>query len=104
MITGNIRFAPETSLIIGNIKASRISPAGSPNFLSSAFGEPVPSESDNLFPSPALYRRTIAQKAPGPEDEDQYQDGEDYNVRPANADILVGHGADDTDEDAAHDR
>src|SRR5215210_2504105 len=104
MITGNIRFAPETPLISGNRKASRIKPPGSPNLLSSAFGEPAPGEPDNLFPSPALYRRAVAQKTPGPEDQDQDQDGEDDDVRPANADVLVGHRADDADEDAAHDR
>src|SRR4028118_799744 len=93
-MTGNIRPRPKAPFISGNRNASRMSPTGNAYSLARAI----------LLSSPALHRRAIAQKAAGPEDEDQDQDCKDGDVRPANADVLVRHRTDDTDEDTADDR
>src|SRR3990170_5791075 len=93
-MTGNIRSAPRAPFISGNRNASRMSPAGNAYSLARA----------TLLSSPALYCRAVAQETPGPEDQYQYQDGKDNDIRPANADVLVGHRADDADENTAHDR
>src|SRR5215207_3064013 len=56
-----------------------------------------------LSPSP-LHRRAVTQEPPGPEDQDQDENGEDDDVRPPDANVLVVHRADDADEDAAQNR
>src|SRR3712207_303620 len=84
-MTGNIRSRPRAPFISGNRNASRMSPTGSAYSLARA----------TLLSSPALHRRAVAQKTAGPEDEDQDQDGKDDDVRPANADVLIRHRADD---------
>src|SRR4028118_670771 len=90
-MTGNIRPRSKASFISGNRNASRMSPTGKAYSLARAI----------LLSSPALHRRAVAQKAAGPEDEDQDQDGKDGDVRPADADVLVRHRTNDTDEDTA---
>src|SRR4051794_9946943 len=92
MITGNIRFAPRAWFIRGNRNASKIRPTGSPNLLSSAA----------LFTPTTLYRRTITQEPPGSEDQNQDEDRENHHIRPPNAYVLVGHGADDANENPAY--
>src|SRR5829696_3013772 len=103
MITENIRFAPETSLISGNrIRAESNRPAARTS--SEAPSAKPHAANRTLFPSTTLYRRAVAQKTSGPENQDQDQDGKDDYIRPANADVLVAHRADDADKDTAHDR
>src|SRR5215210_204523 len=80
------------------MNASRIRPAGNPNLFSNTLSESI------LLSPAALYRRTISQETPRSEDQNQYQNSEDHHVRPADADVLVGHRAYYADQEPAHHR
>src|SRR5829696_2189247 len=90
MITGYIRFVPRPSLTNGNRRARTIRSAGSPYFLST------------VLLSPSLHRRAVAEEAARAEHQHHDQDGEDHDLRPPDADVLVAHGAYYPDEYAPH--
>src|SRR5918997_1447664 len=91
MITGKISSSSNAPSTTGKKNAATMSSAGSPYFLSRA---------TPLLPAP-LHRRAVPEEARGPEYKDHNQHGEDHDRRPPHAYVLVGHGADDPDEEAA---
>src|SRR3712207_5022127 len=91
MMTGKISSRSNVLSTIGKTNAATMSRAGSPYLLSRA---------TPLLPAPR-HRRAVPEEARRPEYKDHNQHGEDHDRRPPHAYVLVGHGADDPDEEAA---
>src|SRR5215210_4725605 len=89
MMTGKIRSRSRAQSTIGKMNATTMSSAGSPYFLSRA----------TLLLPASLHRRAVAEQARGPENEHHDENGEDHDRGPPDAYVLVGHGADDADEE-----
>src|SRR5215210_7877866 len=89
MITGKIRSRSRAQSTIGKMNATTMNSAGSPYFLSRA---------TPLVPAP-LHRRAVAEQARRPENEHHEENGEDHDRGPPDAYVLVGHGADDADQE-----
>src|SRR5918998_1735324 len=89
MMTGKISSRSNVLSTIGKTNAATMSRAGSPYLLSRA---------TPLLPAP-LHRRAVPEEARRPEYKDHNQHGEDHDRGPPDAYVLVGHGADDTDEE-----
>src|SRR3712207_3816044 len=89
MMTGKISSRSNVLSTIGKTNAATMSRAGSPYLLSRA---------TPLLPAP-LHRRAVPEEARGPENEHHNQHGEDHYRGPPHANVLVGHGTDDPDEE-----
>src|ERR687898_3632473 len=89
MITGKISSRSNAPSTMGKTNAATMSSVGSPYFLSRAMP---------LLPAP-LHRRAVPEETRRPEHKDHDEHGEDHDRRPPDAYVLVGHGADDADEE-----
>src|SRR3712207_1811063 len=92
MIIGNIKFVSKVSskkgATIGKTNAATMRSAGRPYFFSKVV----------LLP-PSLNRGAVTEEPSGPEHQNQDEHGEDHDRRPPDAYVLVGHGADDADQE-----